>query len=325
MARTSTLFLALTTLMLGCGESPAPEAPSPQAEAEQAPAAEAAPKEEAPAEAEAEEAKECCCWYINVGNDLNQFSADRSEWPLPEPEWEEGCGGPYWLVGCVDSGICDVAKTPEKPMAELGKVTLTLESGTTVSVPGSSEQNYLHGSGKNSVRIIYYPHPAKKVMAQWNQEVLEQGFTAIKVDHTSDGAAEVKEWHGEVASYKMGNDSLIADFEEGCQGSSGTCVWITIAADTGADGTAPADGEPSDGPQDASVTFSTKGQAKLTCGSVVQEISGEKTFAIPASELPVNCKVEAGVSRKNVRINGSGSFSCDAVGKEVTCDKASVP
>lgn len=43
MARTSILFLALTTLIFGCGESPAPEAPSPQAEAAQAPAAEAEP------------------------------------------------------------------------------------------------------------------------------------------------------------------------------------------------------------------------------------------------------------------------------------------
>lgn len=82
---------------------------------------------------------------------------------------------------------------------------------------------------------------------------------------------------------------------------------------------------PAKPPKDASVTFSTKSRAKLTCGSVVKQISGTETFRIPASELPVTCKVEAGVSRKNVRVNGSGAFSCDAAGKEVSCDKASVP
>jgi serine/threonine protein kinase len=78
-------------------------------------------------------------------------------------------------------------------------------------------------------------------------------------------------------------------------------------------------------PKDAKVTFSTKGRAKLTCGSVVKQISGEETFKIPGAELPVTCKVEAGVSRKNVRVNGSGAFSCDAVGKGVSCDKSTIP
>jgi serine/threonine protein kinase len=82
---------------------------------------------------------------------------------------------------------------------------------------------------------------------------------------------------------------------------------------------------PASAPKDASVTFSTKGRAKLTCGSIVQQISGEKTFTIPAALLPVTCKVETGMSRKNVRVNGSGSFSCNAVGKGVSCNKTSIP
>lgn len=249
MVHYSILFFSLTPLIFGCGESPAPEAPSPQAEPAPAPAVEDAPKEKAaseeeePAVAKPAEAKDCCCWYSDpAGAGLSRFSADQSEWPLPQPDWEAGCGGgPYYLVGCVDSGICDVAKIPSKPVVELGKIKLTLSSGTSVTVTGSAEHIFNHGEGESAVQVIYYPSPAKDVKAKWTEEITSQGFTLIEGDYPGES-------HGPVIGFERGDDVIIGEFEEGCQGSKGTCVWSASAVATGADGTAPADGEPTDGP-----------------------------------------------------------------------------
>ena len=216
MARTSTLFLALTTLLFGCGESPAPEAPSPQAEAEQAPAAEAeqapaaeaAPKEEAPAEAEPEEAKDCCCQHEDAaGAGLTRFSREKGS-----------CEGSIYMRGCVDSGVCDVASLPAKPLAELGKIQFTPSSGEAVTITGAPENLFNHGEGDSAVQVIYYPHPAKDVKAKWTEEITSQGFTLIEGDYPGES-------HGPVVGFERGDDYIIGEFEEDCQGSSGTCVW----------------------------------------------------------------------------------------------------
>jgi len=220
MAQSSFFVLGLITLMLGCGESDTPEAPSPEPEAVPAPAdapaepAEAEPAEPEPAEAEPAVAKDCCCQHADAaGAGLTRFSRDQGT-----------CDGSIYMTGCVDSGVCDVASVPASPMAELGKIQFTPAAGATVTITGSPEHIFDHGEGESRVQVIYYPHPASEVMALWTEEITSQGFTLIEGDYPGES-------HGPVVGFERGDDSIIGEFEEGCQGSSGTCVWnIMLAA-----------------------------------------------------------------------------------------------
>jgi len=215
MAQSSFFFLALTTLMLGCGESDTPETPSPEPEAAPAPAepAEAAPAEAEPAEAEPAEAEpvvaeDCCCHHSDAaGAGLTRFSREQGT-----------CDGSIYMTGCVEPSVCDVASLPSKPMAELGKLRFTPSAGAPVTITGSAAHLFNHGEGESRVQVIYYPHPASEVMAKWTEEITSQGFTLIEGDFPGES-------HGPVVGFERGDDAIIGEFEEGCQGSSGTCVW----------------------------------------------------------------------------------------------------
>jgi hypothetical protein len=78
-------------------------------------------------------------------------------------------------------------------------------------------------------------------------------------------------------------------------------------------------------PVDAQVTFRSRGSGTITCGRQVRRFTKQTIITIPADQLPLTCKVEMGVSRKNVRVNGSGEVTCNAAGKLVTCTKVEVP
>jgi hypothetical protein len=122
------------------------------------------------------------------------------------------------MRGCVDSGVCDVGSLSSYALAELGKIQFTPSSGTPVTITGAPRYLFNHGEGDSAVQVIYYPHPAKDVKAKWTEEITSQGFTLIEGDYPGES-------HGSVVGFERGDDYIIGEFEEGCQGSSGTCVW----------------------------------------------------------------------------------------------------
>jgi hypothetical protein len=163
----------------------------------------------------------CCCWYeAPAGGGLPEFSKDKSAWPKADGVEEPECGGAYFLHGCVNSGICDVAATPVVAMDTMGSLNITLKSGTA-TVTGSAERVYSHEKGKTKAEVIYYPHPASAVLEQWKKDLTAQEFTYEEVDANT----EVKGTQHHFTHKVHG--ALLVDFEEGCQGSKGTCVWLT--------------------------------------------------------------------------------------------------
>ena len=71
----------------------------------------------------------CCCRHSDpAGAGLTRFSRDQGT-----------CDGSIYMSGCVDSGICDVAKlTDVEPPS--GTLKLTLPSGVTATVTGNPER-----------------------------------------------------------------------------------------------------------------------------------------------------------------------------------------
>ena len=167
------------------------------------------------------DADACCCWYNPpAGAGLSEFSKDKSNWPKADGVEEPVCEGAYFLNGCVNSGICDVATTPEMAMDTMGSLNITLKSGSA-TVTGSAEWVYSHEKGKAREEIIYYPHPASAVLEQWKKDLVAQEFTYEEAEENTE--AKGKQHH---FTHKV-NGALKVGFEEGCQGSKGTCVWLT--------------------------------------------------------------------------------------------------
>jgi len=201
-------------LLIACDLTTPKPSPAPTDEVavvEEAPEVEVAPEPEA--------VETCCCWYTDPsGAGLHRFSSDPSAWPVPEPDWEHGCGGgPFYLMGCVETGVCDVAERPAQAIASMGRVGLKLNSGVRATVTGDGDLLFSHG--EDPVQVLYYPVAAARVLATWTEDLAKQGFTPMEGDYPAES-------HGMVQGYEKGDDGLIADFEEGCQGSTGTCVWM---------------------------------------------------------------------------------------------------
>ncbi len=212
--------MTLLFLLIGCDFTPTPSSPVLSEEGARVKEA----LEQGPTVSPgAETAESCCCWYTDPsGAGLHRFSSDPTDWPVPEPDWPHGCGGgPYYLKGCVETGVCDVADQPPRPPASMGRVGLRLNSGARASVTGSADLLFSHG--EDPVQVLYYPLPAQRVIATWTDDLAKQGFTAMEGDYPSES-------HGTVQGFEKGDDGIIADFEEGCQGSSGTCVWMISGA-----------------------------------------------------------------------------------------------
>ena len=208
--------MTLLFLLIGCDLTP--PAPSPVLSDEGARVKEALEGVTAVA-SEPEAVEACCCWYTDPsGAGLHRFSSDPHDWPVPERDWPHGCGGgPDYLMGCVETGVCEVAEQPVRPPASMGRIGLKLNSGARASVTGSRDLLFSHG--KDPVQVLYYPLPAQRVIATWTDDLAKQGFTPMEGDYPAES-------HGMVQGFEKGDDGIIADFEEGCQGSAGTCVWM---------------------------------------------------------------------------------------------------
>jgi hypothetical protein len=198
---------------MACGELEAPVVGKDAADAERVAAAPEPSTTKKTKKKPELDAQDCCCWHADVaGAGLARFSRKKGT-----------CEGHYTMYGCVDSGVCDVGAVPPKPMADLGQIVLTMKSGNTVKVTGSTEHIFTHSKGESTEQILYFPHPVKAVVAQWTQDLSDQGFAVIEGDYPGES-------HGTIAGFDKGDDSFIADFEGGCQGTSGTCVWMTAGA-----------------------------------------------------------------------------------------------
>ena len=131
MAQSSILFLALTTLLLGCGESPAPEAaPAPAAEAEPAPAAEAEPAsaaEAAPASPEEKAAAKTPRTVVTPWSSEPDGATDRWEAMVckVDGKWVKTCDGGACAAKCSQD-----AKTITVAPVKAGPVTLHTGEGS---------------------------------------------------------------------------------------------------------------------------------------------------------------------------------------------------
>jgi hypothetical protein len=193
MARTSTLFLALTTLLFGCGESPAPEAPSPQAEAEQAPAAEAAP---APPEKKA--AAKTPRTVVTPWNSEPDGATDRWEAMVCKGDsgWVKTCDGAACEAKCPQEG-----KTITVAPAKAGPVTLHTGEGSFAmeKLSTSRYERYLTQTAPTSAvstgkTVTEMPLPNAQYTKSVGEAVGKSDpglIQLLKIDLEGDGVDEV--------------------------------------------------------------------------------------------------------------------------------------
>ena len=150
------------------------------------------------------QAQACCCQHSDpAGAGLTRFSRDQGT-----------CDGSIFMKGCVDSGICDVAKLEKSTDAK--RLEFTLPSGKTVSIIGDPTRLYDHGEG---AIVLYDSSPADKSAAMLAKNI--QPPPTKRIDDSGD-----TESHGTVKRFEWESEGLSFDFEANCQGGTGTCIWL---------------------------------------------------------------------------------------------------
>jgi len=163
----------------------------------------------------------CCCWHQDAaGGGLDRFSTAQGS-----------CDDHYTKIGCVDNNICEVGsieQTAEERLqlltasnnAQLKKISLT--------ITGDSNHVYSYSKDSHSVTVLYYASPVQTVIDQWEKELAEQQFISTKEETPVESHGMIRTFQREHSDSEDASalQTIVVDFEEACQGGSGTCVWI---------------------------------------------------------------------------------------------------
>jgi len=171
---------------------------------------EAAPDEDVAPEAAPDAATCCCAWSDPAGAGLTRFGRG-----LPDQDGDgaaDACEGPYWVQGCTDEWICDVAKDASASMSTLGVVNMRA-GDASFGVPANPDRMWSNDDGS----MLFYAAPAEEVLTAWKGPLTEAGFV--------EGEAGDTEHHGVATVFTKDGQTVLVDLEAKCMDSSGTCVW----------------------------------------------------------------------------------------------------